>query len=180
MGFDEKAPAMTLVNMVTGDARTAQFNPAEFTESINVNYAKLQVPGLSHTRKHYINTDDVKFDLELFYHCLDGSGPEGLNAILEDRKFLYALTHPWRSDSIKRGGAPRVLFIWPTFISLSCVITSLSFTYTMFNKQGRPVAYKAKIGLEEIRDVFVSMEDILTLGTQRVGLGAGGIDGGEV
>ena len=180
MAFEEKAPAMTLVNMVTGESRTAQFNPPEFTESVAVNYARMQVPGLSHTRKHFVNTDDVKFDFELFYHCIDGGGPDSLQAILDDRKFLYALTHPWRADTIKRGGPPRVLFIWPTFISLSCVVTSLSFTYTTFNKQGRPIAYKAKLTLEEIRDVFVSMEDILTLGTQRVGLGVGGRDEGEV
>ncbi len=173
MSTNEKAPAMTLVNMVTGDARTAQFNPEQFTEAIGVNYARLQVPGLSHTRKHFINTEDVKFDLELAYHCVDGSGPKGLKAILEDRKFLYAMTHPWRADSIRRGGAPRTLFIWPNFISLSCVITNLLFTYTLFNKQGAPVSYKAKVTLEEIRDVFVSMEDILDLGTQR-GTGTGG------
>ncbi len=118
----------------------------------------------------------MKFTFDLFYHCVDGSGPAGLQAILDDRKFLYSLTHPWRADSIQRGGAPRVLFIWPTFISLTCVITSLSFQYTLFNKQGAPIAYKASVGLEEIRDVFVSMEDILTFGTQRAELGNAGTD----
>ena len=170
MAFEDKAPQLTLVNMTTGDARTAQFNPEQLQESIGVNYAKLQVPGLSHTRKHFINTDDVKFDFELWYHAVGGSA-EDLAAILEDRKFLYALTHPWRADGINRGGPPRVLFIWPTFISLTCVVTGLSFTYTQFSKTGAPVAWKCKVTLEEIRDVFVSMEDILSLGTQRADIG---------
>lgn len=171
MPFDLRAPSMILVNMVTGEARDAQFNPAEFNETIGVNYAKLQVPGLSHTRRHFINTDDVKFDFELFYHCLDGSGPKGLEGIQEDRKFLYSLTHPWRADGINRGGPPRVLFIWPKLISLSCQITNLAFNYTMFNNQGAPVAWKAKITMEEVRDAFVSSEDIRTLGTFRADLG---------
>ncbi len=165
--FSVKPAPLTLVNMVTGDARTAQFNPEELEESLGVNYARLQVPGLSHTRKHFINTEDVKYSFELFQHCLE-SGDTGLasmKAIREDRRFLYALTHPWRADGIKRGGAPRVLFIWPKLISLTCVVTQLSFKYSMFNKDGAPVAWRAKVSLEQIRDEFVSMEDILNTGT---------------
>jgi hypothetical protein len=64
-----------------------------------------------------------------------------------------------------------VLFIWPTFISLTCILRNLRFTYTQFNKNGSPIAWKAKITLEEIRDVFVSMEDILALGTLRADIG---------
>ncbi len=158
---------MTLVNMVTGVARTVQFNPAELEETIGVNYARLVVPGLSHTRKHFVNTDDVKFSFELFSHCLDSGDTKLANmlAIREDRRFLYALTHPWRADGIKRGGAPRVLFIWPHLISLTCVVTSLTFKYTLFNKTGAPAAWNARVQLEQIRDEFVGMEDILNEGT---------------
>jgi hypothetical protein len=170
MAFDDKAPKMILANMTTGESHEAQFNPEQFNESIGVNYAKLQVPGLSHSRKHFINTEDVKFDFELWYHAVGGTAAD-LATILEHRKFLYALTHPWRADGINRGGPPRVLFIWPTFISLTCVITGLTFNYTQFSKAGAPIAWKAKVTLEEIRDTFVSMEDILSLGTQRADIG---------
>jgi hypothetical protein len=172
LDFAVRAPRMVLVNMVTGDARTPQFNPSEFEEKLGATYADLQVPGLSHKVQHFINTENVKYSFDLMYHCLDGSGPDGLAAILEDRKFLYALVHPWRADGIKRGGAPRVLFIWPKLISLTCVVKSLSFKYTMFNLEGSPIAYNAKVELEEIRDVFVGMDDILAQGTQRSPAGA--------
>lgn len=175
MGFEDRPPSrMTLVNMVTGDSRIAQFNPETFTETIGVNYASMQVPGLSHTRKHFINTEDVKFEFELFFTCLDDVSPSSVAAIADmdlNRKFLYALTHPWRSDGIRRGGPPRVIFIWPTFITLNCVVRMLAFTYLNFNRYGTPTAFKAKVSLEEIRDVFVSMEDILSLGTQRADFG---------
>lgn len=166
-----RAPQMILVNTVTGDARSAMFNPDELEEVLGATYAKLTVPGLSHQRKHFVNTDDVQYNFELFYHCLDGSGPDGLKAITDDRKFLYASVHPWRSDSIQRGGAPRMLFIWPKLISLTCVMTKLTFKYTLFNREGDPVAWRAKITLEEIREQFVSMEDILDLGTLRADTG---------
>jgi hypothetical protein len=167
LNFAAKPTPMTLVNMVTADSIDAQYNPEELEEAIGVNYARLQVPGLSHTRKHFINTDDVKFTFELASHCLD-SGDTGLarmQAIRADRRFLYALTHPWRADGINRGGPPRVLFIWPKLLSLTCVVTSLTFRYTMFNRDGAPVAWRSKLALEEIRDQFVSMEDILARGT---------------
>lgn len=159
---------MILVDMATGESRTAQFNPAELNETISVNYTKIVVPGLSHTRKHYINTDDVKYDFELFAHCLDGSGPDGLNAIQEDRRFLYSLTHPRGAQSIREGGPPRVLFIWPKLISLTCVVTGLAFNYTMFNAWGAPVAWKAKVTLEQIRDAFVSSAEIREIDTYHV------------
>jgi hypothetical protein len=179
--FAVRAPRMVLVNMVTGEARTPQFNPAEFEEKLGATYADLQVPGLSHKVKHFINTENTAYSFELFYHCLDGSGAAGLKAILDDRKFLHALVHPWRSDGIKRGGAPRTLFIWPKLISLTCIVKTLTFKYTMFNQEGSPVAYTAKVELEEIRDVFVGMDDILNLGTQRADAnGVIAVDGGEV
>jgi len=165
----DESPKMSLVNTVTGEGREVQFNPEQFTQSIAVNYAKLQVVGLSHTRKHYINTDDVKFDLEIGNNVL-AAGDGGISLLarlLEDHDFLYSLTHPRRADSIARGGPPRVMFIWPNFISLTCVLMNLTFTYSQFNKEGTPTAWRAKITLEEIRDTFVSMEDIRQLGTQR-------------
>ncbi len=165
--FNTKPAAVTLVNVVTGEARAVQFNPGDLEEALGANYAKLVVPGLSHQRKHFVHTEDVTYTFDLFQHAL-GSGETSadyLRGIREDRRFLYALTHPWRADGINRGGAPRVLFIWPKLISLTCVVTKLSFKYTMFNKDGAPVAWTCKVVMEEIRDAFVSMEDILNNGT---------------
>lgn len=170
-----KAPSMTLVNVITNAFIEAQFNPTEFEEQLGVNYARQTVPGLSHQVKQFINTEDVKYQFELFYQCAD-SGTFGLERMLTARKFLYAACHPWRADGINRGGAPRILFIWPKLISLTCVITSLKFKYTRFNIEGDPVAFTATVGLEEIRDVFVSMEDITDLGTQRSIRDLGSID----
>lgn len=170
MPTPEKAPQMILVNMITGEARSAQFNPEELAEELGTNYASLTVPGLSHTRKHFINTEDVKFDFELWYHAVGGTEAD-LKAIHEDRKHIYALAHPWRADGISRGGPPRSLFIWPTFISLTCIVRKVIFRYTQFNKFGTPIAWRAKLALEEVRDEFVSMEDVRNLGTFRAELG---------
>lgn len=164
----EAPPRLVLVNMVTGESREAQFNPSEFSEAVGAVYAKQTVPGLSHQRKHFINTEDVAIGFDLFFTAVHGV-PAELESIKEDRKFLYSMVHPWRgAQGIDRGGAPRTLFIWPGFIALSCVITKLAFKYTQFNKLAHPVAWTATVALEEARDEFVGMEEIRELGTLRM------------
>jgi hypothetical protein len=85
----ERAPQMILGNMTTGEARAAQFNPEQFEEGFGVNYASLPVVGLSHTRKHYINTEDVKFDLRCW------------------RKPDDSKRHPRRQEAPLFAGSPR-------------------------------------------------------------------------
>lgn len=165
--FATKPPSMTLVNMVTTDSLEVQFNPEQLTEVLGANYAKLTVPGLSHQRKHFVYTEEPAYSFDLFNNSLDSgyNGLTAMQAIRSDRRFLYSLVHPWRSDGIARGGAPRVLFIWPQLVSLPVKIMKLSFKYTQFNKNAAPCAWTCGVQLEVDRDAFVSMEDILNEGT---------------
>lgn len=165
--FAAKPPSMTLVNMVTTNSLEVQFNPEQLTEQLGANYAKLTVPGLSHQRKHFVYTEEPAYTFDLWNHALDSgqNGLKSLQSIREDRRFLMSLVHPWRTDDMTRGGAPRVLFIWPHLISLPCKVTKLSFKYTMFNTSGAPTAWTCGVSIEVDRDSFVSMEDILNDGT---------------
>ena len=43
---------MYLINLATGIERTAQFNPTEFSRTLEVEYARQTVPGLSHKVMH--------------------------------------------------------------------------------------------------------------------------------
>jgi hypothetical protein len=162
---------MLLVNLVTNATLQPQFNPTEFEEKLGAAWSKLAVPGLSHQVKQFGNTLDVTFDFELFYRVADG-GPTELKRVLDARTFLYAACHPRSQTSTLNGaGPPRLLFVWPGLISLNCVITGLAFKYTMFNTNGNPIAYSAKVTLEEIRDSLVTMEDIISQGTQNRSVG---------
>jgi len=71
------------------------------------------------------------------------------------------------------GGPPRALFVWPGVISLTCVLTALSFKYDRFNLEGTPVQFTAKVTLEETRDVRLLSEEVLADGSQRSGTGPG-------
>lgn len=163
-----RAPSMQIVNLVTTKSLEAQFNPERFSEQLGAAYAKLTVPGLSHQVKQFINTEDVQIDFELFFHSnVSGNQVAQQRRIMEARTFLYATVFPWSSNTIKRGGAPRMLFVWPNFISLTCVVTKVKFDYLRFNVTGAPVVYRAAIAIEEIGDVHLTMNDILAHGTQR-------------
>lgn len=167
MSYDIRPDRVLLVNMVTQEAETVQYNPEQLKEQIGVSYADLQVPGLSHKRSHFINTDNVTYTFDLKYVAI-GKTPAEYDNIQRARRFLKAMTHPWKASGIDRGGAPRVLFVWPELCSLTCKIKSLEFTYTNFRLTGGPIAFTVAVVLEEVRDVFVGMEDILDLGDSRV------------
>jgi hypothetical protein len=164
---------MSIANVSTGDSVEAQFNPTELEEALEVNWARQTVPGLSHQPLQFVNTGNVKFTLELAFEAQDPTAD--LDQILHARRFLQSLCYPRRgATSVIGGGPPRVLFVWPSFVSLTCVITTLTFKYSRFNLAGTPIQFTAKLGLEEIRDVRLLSEDVLASGTQRSGAGNGG------
>jgi hypothetical protein len=159
---------MSIANVSTGDSIEAQFNPTEFEEVIEVNWARQTVPGLSHQPLQFVNTGNTKFTLELNFEAQDAT--TSLDGIHYSRRFLQSLCYPRRgAEDVVGGGPPRALFVWPSVISLTCVVTALSFKYGRFNLNGAPIQFTAKVTLEEIRDVRLLSEDVLADGTQRSG-----------
>jgi hypothetical protein len=165
---------MSLTNIKTGETIEPNFNPTEFEEEYGATYARQTVVGLGHQVLQFINTNNAKFDVELPFSAVDGGRAE-LARIARARIFLIAACHPVRANSILSGGAPRILFVWPNLLSLTCVLTNLKIKHTKFNRSGATVYFMASVTLEEIRDVNLLMEDIFALGTQH---GAAGSQGG--
>ncbi len=169
----ERPARMSIANVVSGDSVEAQFNPSEFEEALEVNWTRQTVPGLSHQPLQFVNTGNVKFTLELNFEVQDPA--TDLESIHQGRRFLQSLCYPRRgAEDVVGGGPPRALFVWPNVISLTCVVTALSFKYGRFNLEGTPVQFTAKVTLEEIRDVRLLSEDVLADGSQRSGAAPGG------
>lgn len=166
--LDKQPDRVALVNLVTGDSRFVQYNPEQLESNFGVTYADLQVPGLSHKRRHFINSENAGFNFDLQYRAI-GTNQDQVTAIQTDKKWFQSLTKPHRAANflIGRGGAPRVLFIWPEYISLVCTIESLKIVDTQFRSTGMPVAFTMSVAMKEVGDVFVSMEDVLNSGLQR-------------
>ncbi len=156
-----KPERMTIVN--TDDPRgsriEAQFNPTQFTEALKVNYSRQQVSGLSHQLLQYEGTSNDAIAFELFF---DADGVDRLKRNLFARKFLQSVCYPRRlAQLVTGGGPPRLMFIWPGFIGLTCVLTSLTFTYERFAPSGHPLDFRAAVSLEEIRDFRLLSDDVL-------------------
>ncbi|TMQ08631.1 MAG: peptidoglycan-binding protein [Deltaproteobacteria bacterium] len=163
---------MSIANVSSGESIEAQFNPTELEEALEVNWARQTVPGLSHQPLQFVNTGNLKFTLELQFEARSATADIDRN--LQARRFLQSLCYPRRgAANVAGGGPPRVLFVWPTFVSLTCVIASLSFKYSRFNLAATPIQFSAKLALEEIRDVRLLSEDVLANGTQRSGASNG-------
>lgn len=164
---------MSIANVSTGESIDAQFNPTEFEEALEVNWARQTIPGLSHQPLQFVNTGNTKFTLELNFEAHDPTTE--LAQIHRARRFLQSLCYPRRgAGDVTGGGPPRALFVWPNVVSLTCVVNALAFKYSRFNLEGTPVQFTAKLTLEEIRDVRLVSEDVLASGTQRSGAGRGG------
>lgn len=166
-GVNRRPARMTLANIRTGATVEAQFNPAAFTEALQVSYARQSVVGLSHQVLQYSNTGNVGIPLTLFFDALQEDYTPGF--IESAKSFLQHLCYPRRGG----GGPPRVLLVWPNVLSLVTVITGLALNHTRFNINGAVTTLEARVTLEEIRDVKLFSEDALVVGSFRSGSAQG-------
>lgn len=176
MTISRRKPArMSLANLKTGDTIEAFYNPTELTEKISVNYARLQVMGLSHQPMQYQNTGNHGFDFELAFRVFDENNKNRIADMDFVRRFLISLCYPIANAVDVVGGAPpHVLFVWPQLAALQAKITELEFKHTMFDLSGRPTHSAAKLKIEEIRDFRLTSEDAFAHGTRRGGTGSAG------
>lgn len=175
---------MTLANLETGDAITAQFNPDELEEELGVNFERLEILGLSHKPLQYKNTDNHALSFDLGFDGVSarlvdvsregagfGAGGAFGNAAASidfARSFMLHLCYPRKgAQDVAGGGPPRVFMFWPNFISLTCRITKLKFKHRRWARSMAPVLFTATVTIEEARDVRLFSEDVLEKGTQR-------------
>ncbi|MCK7535249.1 MAG: hypothetical protein MZV63_31810 [Marinilabiliales bacterium] len=96
-------------------AWTACFNPTQLAEKVQVNWNRLQVPGLSHQVLQFQGTGNRQFSaVEFYLDKVFAAEQPGDTDIMEFRRFLRV---PHRAAGGDRGvpatAPPRVLFIWP-------------------------------------------------------------------
>jgi hypothetical protein len=170
MGFDifgEAPTRIALVNIDTAEPLWVQYNPESFEEKIDVNWAQIVIPGLSHQPMQFTHTKNYSTKLELFFNA---EGREGSVAMLDEaRKWLMAACYPeGQAETIDRGGPPRILFVWPTIVSMEIVLNSLSFKHELFNLDMSMRQFRATLDMMEIRDTRITGADVRRDGTIRV------------
>jgi len=151
-------PKLLFVNLVSGDELPVQFNPTQLREAIEANYSRVVVPGQSHAQMQFINTDNFKIDLELFFRAVT---KQELELIHRARRQILSWAYPRMvANDIVGGGAPKLLLYWPSMLSVECVLASASFTHERFNNQARSVQFTCAVQLEEMRNVRLHFDEV--------------------
>jgi len=167
----ERPPRVSFTNLRTGETVEMPLFPETLGETVAVNWTKQVILGMSHEQLQYSHTSNHTFDdLEFVFRA---QSPADLEAITDGRKFLLSLTLPSAdAQGVRDGAPPRILFFWPQLVSMTCVLGNVKITHEQFNKQGASVRFKARLTLEEIRDVRLSSETVREQGTQRSNRGS--------
>jgi hypothetical protein len=166
---------VSIANLRTGETLDAQYNPTDFEEKISVNWQRLAVPGMSHKVLQYQGTENHGFSFDFYSRGFTNA--EAM-ALRDWRNFLASLCYPSEgASSIRDGAPPRVLVVWPTLLSMTCVIGSVVFRNQSFGADLRLTRMVASVDFEEIRDVRLTSEEVRLRGSRRAS--AGGDSGGE-
>lgn len=193
-GFAREPPKGALVNLETVERLDFLFNPETFTEKIGANYARHVIPGLGGQILQYINTTNETIPLVIYMSDTvameqersfrkrwheemsdgRGGGPPPLPAELDilalkigaAKNFLQSLLYPVRTTSGGWKAPPRVLFIWPNVIRLTCVVTSINFNHQRFSISSlMTTALTVELTLEELRTTQKFSDEVRRKGT---------------
>jgi len=146
---------MTIVNTVTGTSFRVQFNPTQIKEAISVNFARQQVPGLSHEVMQFVSTSNRTFAFDLFFNVASDtitSAAPNFHHVVRSR--LREFAYPRASGGIADGGPPRAMLVFPGFITITAYLTTLTFDHNRFNVRGSPASIMASTEWEEVREVI--------------------------
>lgn len=172
----------------------AQFNPEQLELGIKAVWKKHEVPGMSHQHKQFSHTENISLTFDLYFRVhapqqtqiaplFEASTPEITDAFMKPigeryptltiaqreyaERFLLSLCVPRSEAYLTRNAPPRILVVWPNFLSFEAVAEEVKFRYTEFNARGMPVEFTASLTVEEIRDVRFTAEYTRRTGWER-------------
>lgn len=167
-----RPPRCSFTDLRTGTIYEMPFTPEKLAEEVVANYVDHTVVGLSHEVEQYVNTSNHSFPGLAFDFF--GRTPGDVEEIHRGRRFLLSLLYAHAGSSGVRDGAPsRVLFFWPQLVSMTCRIRKIRNQHTQFNREGLSYRWRCTLEFREVRDVRLTSEDVIELGTQRSALSRG-------
>ncbi len=146
------------VNLESLEERLAQFNPAEFTKSIGVDWKRYAIAGLGYEPILYTKTGNQEFSLTLPWRVTRPSEKEDFEQF---SRFIEACCYP----SAPGNSPPDVLFVWPEVVAVPVKVTSCSVQYTLFNAQGQPTRADISLSLFWVRRAALLAGDIRDFGS---------------
>lgn len=151
------------------------FNPKEVKRSIKAVWKEIAIPGQSQNRLQYHLTENMPIRFDLHFDAMQQVAEGAIrgfddedDGIAQPCRFLESLCYARAgAQSVRDGAPPRVLFYWPNYLSLNCIVAEQEWTDTLFFADGSPRRRTCSMLLKEIRDTRLSSSDVLRGGSRR-------------
>jgi nucleoid-associated protein YgaU len=151
----------TITNTVTGARIAVMFNPEEYTQTRENNFAAIAVPGLSAPIIQFVNGNQQSLEMELFLDTYEAhkSGNRSLNQAGDDvRKLARAVTGLMDIDRTTHA-PPVLLFTWAS-LSFSCVLSRATQKFVMFNPDGTPVRARLTVTFSQYSNAELEAKQV--------------------
>ena len=154
MRADLKKTTGYLVDVVTRESLTFQYNPDEITDEKSTDYATIKLPGMSHPRYQFVAGEarKIAFKLVLF------KGP-----VKKKVAWLQSLMYPQHAKTMLMNAPHKVLFFFgDLYPGTICIVRQVRVRYFhMFDKDNLlPQHAEVDLTLEEIVSKSVSYMEI--------------------
>ena len=112
-----------ITNTVTGEKIRVQFNPEEYTQSREINYAQAAIPGLSAPILQFVNGNMQTLEMELFLDSYEEHkvGTTAVNAAQSDVRLLTSKVADLMAIQPSTHAPPVLLFSWGS-LTFTCVL----------------------------------------------------------
>lgn len=143
-GYSENFGSITDVD--TGETLRFDINPEKIQESASANFARQQIPGLSHQRSQFINTNNKPFTFDLVF---DGNIKGGYERVEEARQYLLSCVYPRGATKIEGAGASLFLLMIPGTIKAVGYVDTVDISHELFYSDLKLRAFRASITFTE-------------------------------
>lgn len=133
----------SIMDCVTGEKRGFLFNPPDISYSRSATYAEIKSPGLSNPLVQYVGGNSTSFSFPLYFYDKPYSG-----LIPNWEKFLKNFLPPiYNKAGFKK---PNWLLIGMGPFIHECVVESIDYNYTEFNKILYPTVGTITLNLRDL------------------------------
>lgn len=133
----------SIMDCVTGEKRGFFFNPSEISYSRSANYSEITSPGLSNPLVQYVSGNSMHFSFPLFFYDKPYTG-----LIPNWEKFFNNFLPPiYNKSGFKK---PNWLLLAMGNFVQQCVVESIDYNYTEFNKTLHPTVGTITLNLRSL------------------------------
>jgi len=150
-----------ITNTVTGEKIPVQFNPEEYTQSREINYAQAAIPGLSAPILQFVNGNMQTLEMELFLDSYEAHkvGSAVINKAQSDVRLLTAKITDLMSIQPSTHAPPVLLFSWGS-LAFTCVLARAQQRFVMFLPDGTPVRARLNVTFNEYRNIDLEAKEV--------------------